>query len=231
MNEAGSHHKYDNNCNQDAVAYKDTDEYFAMALADGMSTCSNARTGAKIASDTLVNCFIEQSRCFFELNTEDNVKCLISRTLNELKKTARKESIDIEEYSSTLSGILIDKKRKKIFYFNLGDCLIMATKKEKCSIISMPSDSRNYCCSTTTEDAEVSVSAGIKDMQDIRSVVICSDGAWRLMYERIRLYDHIRETLINCDYNNLKDILAKSDRFDDCSFISVKIGKSGKPAA
>lgn len=220
MNEAGIRHKCSSLFNQDAITYKENEKYFVMALADGISACKNSRQGARVTCDALAECLMEQSEYFFKKNQRENVLCIIGRILHELEKTARKGTKNISDYSSTSAAVLIDKKRKKMYYFNLGDSLIMATKEDKCSVVSMPSDSRNGCYSTTTANAEFVVDTGIIDIHDINSIVICSDGAWRLMYENTKLYTDVRKRLIKCDYNSLKDTLMNKERLDDCSFIS-----------
>lgn len=225
MSEAGLHHNFDSNSNQDAVTYRENEDYFAMVLADGISMCKSSGAGARLTCQVIVNCLMEQAGCFFKSDADTNIICLIHRTLHELKKLAAAEGNPLEDYSSTAACVLLDKKTGRMFYYSLGDSLILSTREGGCRVVAMPADSRHGCYCTTTRDVQSTVSCDIINTAHINSVMICSDGAWRLMYERARLKDQVRSMLIDCDYQGLRDTLIKEERYDDCSFISVDLSE------
>jgi len=225
MSEAGSFHDFDNTKNQDAVMCKKNRNYCVMVLADGVSACSKSGRGASIACDAVAEYLLRNSERFFEMQQHETSEHLISHILTKLKDEAAKNGFALEEYSSTVACILYNRNTGKMLYFSLGDSMIMATKADGCSVVAMPGDSRNGCCVTTTNNASLMAKVGVVDTEQINSVMICSDGAWHLMYNRNRMYQSVKQVLIEQDYAKLKEVLKNQERFDDCSFISVDLKK------
>lgn len=226
MSLAGRHHNFNNACNQDSVMYSENKRFCAMVLADGVSSCSESAKGAEIVCSALTQYLLKHGERLFCMQNYEIAGCITSHILYKLDMTSKKEmKNDINEYSSTVACILCDRKTRKMLYFSIGDSLIIATKCNKCSIVAMPSDSRNGCYVTTTENVSSLAKVGIIETDEINSVIICSDGAWRLMYSRNRLDQNIKSLLIAQNYSGLKNILIKKERYDDCSFISVDLNE------
>lgn len=220
---AGKHHNYKSENNQDAILYKRNDKYCAMVLADGVSTCEQSKTGASIACEAVTEFLLQHSERLFCMKEQDTASSLISKVIYHLKAVADKQHHSIEEYSSTLACVLYDREKNKMLYFSVGDSLITATKDDKCYIVAMPADSRNGCCVTTTLNAASMAKVGIVETDDISSVMICSDGAWHLMYKRNRMQQSIKETIVSHEYDRLKEMLLEKERYDDCSFITMDL--------
>lgn len=220
---AGKHHNYENENNQDAIQFMQKGKFCAMVLADGVSTCSQAKYGAETACKAVVDFLLQHAERFFNMNERDTADSLIAHILYELRMAAEKAHKKVEEYSSTLACILVDRSRHRMFYFSIGDSLITATKNDKCYIVAMPADSRNGCCVTTSFNAVTMARTGIIDTDNIQSVMISSDGAWHLMYQRNRLLQPIKAMILNKDYEKLKETLLEQERFDDCSFITIDL--------
>ena len=215
----GRHHEQ----NQDFFLFDKSRTYCAMVLADGVSTCSKSGKGAETVCHAVTEYLLQHGKRFFAMDSQEATNYLLDYILFKLKQTAEQESALLEEYSSTMACILVDRYQNQMLYFSIGDSLILAAKEDKCSVVAMPSDSRNGCCVTTTFNASAMAKAGKIDTKNIHSVIICSDGAWHHMYHRNRLNPLVKETLIHQDYEQLKDFLMEKDRFDDCSFISVNL--------
>lgn len=215
----GKHHEY----NQDFILFDKNRSYCAMTLADGVSTCSKSRKGAEAVCYAVTEYLLRHGKRFFAMDSQEAVNCLLEYILFKLRQITEQESSLIKEYSSTMACILVDRYRNQMLYFSIGDSLILATKEDRCSVVAMPSDSRNGCCVTTTFNASTMAKVGKIDTEHIQSIIICSDGAWHLMYNRNKLNPLVKEILINQDYDKLKNFLMKKDRFDDCSFISVNL--------
>lgn len=215
----GRHHKQ----NQDKILFEKNRSYCAMVLADGVSTCSKSGKGAETVCYAVTEYLLKHGKRFFTMESQEAATCLLDYILFKLKQIAEQESALLEEYSSTMACILVDRYRNQMLYFSIGDSLILAVKEDRCNVVAMPSDSRNGCCVTTTLNASAMAKVGKLDTEHIQSVIICSDGAWHLMYHRNRLIPLVKETLIHQDYDHLKDILMEKDRFDDCSFISINL--------
>lgn len=215
----GKHHT----TNQDYIASGKNRSYCAIVLADGVSTCTRSGKGAETVCHAVTDYLLQNGKRFFDMACQEGIHCLLSYVLFKLKEVAAQETADIADYSSTMACVLLDRYHPQMLYFSIGDSLILATKEDRCSVIAMPSDSRNGCCVTTTRNASAMAKAGKLTTENIHSVVICSDGAWHLMYNRNRLQPAVREILIHQNYDQLKELLLEKDRFDDCSFISVNV--------
>ena len=59
------------------------------------------------------------------------------------------------------------------------------------------------------------------DTDGIESVVICSDGAWRQMYNKNKLKPEVFDLLVKNEYDGVKEFLIGQNCFDDYSFISL----------
>jgi serine/threonine protein phosphatase PrpC len=141
----------------------------------------------------------------------------------ELKQHADGISCPVEECSSTVASVLVDKRKKRMLCFNLGDGIILATGNGKCKVLSMPEDSSSGCCVTTTRRAASMASVGMHNLDAIDSIVICTDGAWREMYAKNRLKPEVAQILTNNEYDALGEYLNSQNCFDDYSFISLDI--------
>ena len=220
MSKKGRYHREKNLTNQDFVTGRETDRFIVLSLADGISACKYARNGAKIACNTAEEMLLNHGERFFSIGY-DAVHCILSKIKNEIEKQAKH---DIEQYSCTLICILYDKQTHKIFYFSFGDSLIMAIEKDRCKILAQPFDSRNGIPSITSRFAENIAHAGVTDA-NFESLMLCSDGAWNLMYKRGSIDTEIKKILINKDFNALKSFLKEKNGFDDCSFIAVNLSE------
>ena len=150
---AGKHHNYELEYNQDAVLFDHNEEYCAMVLADGVSSCEQAKIGAETTCKSVASFLLEHAERLFSMGERETAGSLINHVLYSLKEIAHKSNKKVEEYSSTLACVLLDKNRNRMLYLSLGDSLITATKNNNCYVVAMPSDSRSCCCVTTTLNA------------------------------------------------------------------------------
>ena len=194
-----------------------------MVLADGVSTCEQAKEGAALACESVIEFLLQHSNRLFFMENQAIANSLISQVTYRLGTAAQQQNHGIEEYSSTLACVLFDRRSNKMLYFSVGDSLITAVKDSMCYIVAMPADSRNGCCVTTTLNAAADAKVGIIDVKGVSSVMICSDGAWRLMYRRTRMNPELEKLIVSQEYDKLREQLLEKDRFDDCSFILMDL--------
>lgn len=228
LSEAGRYHIDADGENQDAICHGHNKNFFVISLADGVSACKEAKNGAEIASTAITNLLLKKGEHFLEFDDGQIAEFVLSHILFELKQHAEKGSKDIEEYSSTVASVLVDKKKNRMLCFNLGDSIIMATDKGKCRVLAMPADSSSGCCVTTTRSATSMVSVKLLDASSIESIVICSDGAWRQMFDKNKLKPEVFKLLANNEYDGLRDFLATQECFDDYSFISLELRRKNR---
>lgn len=221
LSEIGTHHLDTLGENQDALCHAQNRSFCVISLADGVSTCKEAKSGAEIASRAITYLLFKKGERLMEFENEQIAEFTLSHILYELKQHADENSKDVEEYSSTVASVLVDKRKKQMLCFNLGDSIILTVSKDRCRVVAMPSDSSFGCCVTTTKGASSMVSIKRLDTDAIESVVICSDGAWRQMYNKNKLKPEVFEMLVNNEYDSVRDFLIGQNCFDDFSFISL----------
>lgn len=219
----GTLHIAANEENQDVIKFEQQNDYAVISLADGVSSCAEAKCGAEVASQAITNLLLKNSTFFFDLDEKQVAEFVIAHVLYELKQKAREADKDINEYSSTLASVLIDKKRERMLCFNLGDSLIMSIGNGKSRILSMPSDTLDGCCVTTTSNA-----AGMADVKKAKthqndSVIIFSDGAWQCMFMGNRPDTRVKAMLDASDTSGLREYLDAHECPDDHSFVCLNI--------
>ena len=215
--------------NQDYICSGKYGKNSVITLADGVSSCKESKTGAKITADTVTNLFLKKGELLQEYSEQDIANMTLVEVLYELEQAAGSDNREIEDYSSTIASVLHDKKNKRLMCMSLGDSLIIGTSGEDCYVLTSPYDSRKGCCVTTTQGAETQTQIRIIDDAEIDSVIILSDGAWRPLFERGSMKKDIRSMLAAEDYEELKNYLTEQNGNDDYSFITMDITrKSGK---
>ncbi len=227
----GEYHSEGNMDNQDVIQSGENDRFIVISLADGVSSCKRAKEGAELACREITSMLLKKGDYFLEFEPGQTAAFILSHIQYELKNKADEENADIEEYSSTLTSVLYDKEKKKLLFFNLGDGIILTANGSQCQVVSMPSDSTNGCCVTTTENAEKTVSVKVTDAGRLDSIIICSDGAWRQLFENGRLIPEAADDLKKGDFNDLKTFMEGKARYDDSSFISMDLGRKMRESA
>ncbi|MGN0484738.1 MAG: protein phosphatase 2C domain-containing protein [Lachnospiraceae bacterium] len=228
MSHMGRYHAEMNGENQDAICSGTEKDITVISLADGVSTCKEARIGAKIASEAITNLFLKKGKQFLEYEPQNIAAFTLSHILHQLNRQASEDAENVDEYSSTLASVLVDKKKGKILSFCLGDSMILAIGKEKCSVLSMPSDSSSGCYVTTTKQVSEMAQVKVCDLGLMESIVICSDGAWKQMFCKNRLKPEVKDLLIHFEYEALEEFLMKQDCYDDYSFVALDIRQKNR---
>ncbi len=208
--------------NQDAVLSGESGRFLALALADGMSSCRAAEAGAHTACRVAVDLLLAHGSRFLTFSGHKTAALLLTQILSELAALAGGDGMALEDYSSTLACVLLDKEAGRAVHCNVGDSLILAAGEHGCRVVAMPDSRRDGCCATTTAGAAGQARAGSFDTGAYHSILLCSDGAWRLMYEKNRLYPAVRRLLLRGDYGGLGGYLDNQDCRDDCTFLSFE---------
>ncbi len=217
----GSYHTNVNGENQDAIYCGQNNNCFVISLADGVSSCLKSRTGAEIASRSITDLLVNKGTSLLNYGNEQIADFVLSHIFYELDKEATHDEKDVKEYSSTIASVFIDRKKGEVLCINLGDSIILGIEDGKCRVLAMPADSTSGCCVTTTTNAHIFASVSRYEEKVFESIVICSDGAWKSMYEKNKLKPLIGRILVEKDYNGLASFLSEQDCYDDSSFISL----------
>lgn len=221
LSDIGTYHREMGGENQDVISKKEGERYSVISLADGVSTCSRAKTGAAIASAAVANLFFKNASFFLKFDKRQIAEYTLSHILSELTQQAKTDITELSEYSSTIASVLYDHVTRKLLFFNLGDSIIIAVENGKCKIVSMPSNSMNGCCVTTTDGAIESIHTGVIEAASLDVIIICSDGAWHHMFDKNKLKPAVAAMLCDKAFNELANYLSAQRCYDDYSFISL----------
>ncbi len=148
---------------------------------------------------------------------------ILEQVIFKLKQQAQQDAIPVEEYSSTLAGVLVDCRTGTIFCINLGDGMILANQGGRCLILAQPSDSRNGCYVTTTRDAVSTIRTFKRQADDLHAILLCSDGAWLHLYQNGRLNPMVEGLILQGDFVGLQRFLEQQQCQDDCSFLALTL--------
>jgi len=225
----GEYHRETSGENQDCTCSMQHDGNTVITLADGVSTCPMAKEGARTAADALARLMAEKGSLLTGLESERIAGIAAAQVLFELKRKAGREGRAVEDYSSTIAGVLFSRENGKLLCYSLGDSIIIAVSGGRCRILAKPCDSSDGCCVTTTKESEKEAVVRVIDSKGIDSVVICSDGAWRMMFDKNRIRNEVKDILTAGDYELLGDHLSACGGYDDSSFIAMDI-KDGRAA-
>ena len=206
---------------QDYTCFEEGPRYLVTVLADGVSTCPDSYEGAKVCCEALKAILFAKADYFFEFDTDKIKDLVMSHVLYELRKHVELKSGTIEDYSSTLAGVLYDKKEERYITLSVGDSLIVGSGFGKCEILSMPYDSTSGCPATTTNNVLEVTEVKISDSANYETITIFTDGAWRELYDRNNMKENVKSALISGDFKCIEDLLTTSEPFDDSSFITA----------
>lgn len=213
----GEYHKQRGECSGDVVRGVDNGEFAVLTLADGVSTCRYGADGASLVSACAMDYVYNQ----FFLNGS-LPKGWPVYMLNLLKKrlyeVVNNDKSSYKEYSTTLMVIVIDRSNGIMYYCNIGDSILIAINDDKCPIICMPQGDKNGCPVITTDGLENNIMSGDMNLADVNNIMMCSDGMWRMMYNRNTLKPEIKNFLLSGNYSRIVEYANFSDNIDDCSF-------------
>ncbi len=223
----GQHHLSRDEENQDIICHDRNDRFAVITLADGVSSCKKARVGAEIASRAITHLFLENGPSFMQMSATALVHHALNCVLYQLRAQAQKDGLPVEEYASTLSSVLIDRDKKELRYFHLGDGMILGLWQGRCRTLALPSDCTEGCYVTTTRNVAHTVATAQMAWESMSGIMILSDGAWRQMVHRGRLLPQVKKLLDDGDYAGLNQYLTQAVGFDDCSCICLQLDKEG----
>lgn len=221
----GIYHRQRKESSGDIVRGLDNGEFAVLAMADGVSNCKCGVEGAGIVSAYAMDYVYNQYSTFRFLPKEWPVFMLnlLKKKLNIVAENNRNL---YEEYSTTLMVLIIDRARGIMHYCNIGDGILMAIGERKCPIICMPQGGESGCPVITTEGIEKMMVSGEMNLDDVNSVMMCSDGVWRMMYSHNTLKPDIKEILLRENYVEFGEYIKMSHSTDDCSFAFLDVRRA-----
>lgn len=190
-----------------------------MALADGVSTCPKGGAGAAVTAETLAQLLTDKKAFFFSAEKATAAQNIMDVILERLTAKADGDGCSVGDYASTAAAVMTDGTH--LLCLSLGDSLILGICRDGCRVLCQPADSTDGLCATTTRGAGRELQLLRTDCADLDAVVLLSDGAWRLLYEKNRLKPEAEALLRKSDFLQLQTYLQSMGPQDDCSFIAL----------
>lgn len=221
----GEYHNFDPMQNQDALCIAQDERYIVLTLADGVSSCRQAKAGATIACQALNDLLLHHASLLFSMEEGQITDLVLMQIHHCLKQQADKDRQDVTEYSSTLAGVLVDAQSHQVLLIQLGDSIILGTAGDKTQVLAAPADSRYGCPVTTTQNVEKTMTVNTLDWGELDSILLCSDGAWRYLFQQNIVKPEVNNWLLHRRYDCLEEYLSQQHCFDDNSFMAVDLTK------
>jgi serine/threonine protein phosphatase PrpC len=213
----GRLHKERGLLNQDVIKYSETEDLVLGVLADGVSAAKFGGQGALIATETVADFLLKNSKSLFSIN-EEHLKNII---LNEVQSALSRQAVEgnVEDYASTLVFASFQKSTNKLMLFSLGDSMIYLFSSQGCT--PFENNTRKELRFTVSEDALKSTEFKIVPTEDIKGVMLCSDGAWRTMYSDGMMLPSLLKAGETFELEAFKEHFEKQDCLDDMSVIML----------
>ncbi len=228
FSKAGKYHNNESERNEDVIQSGENNNFSVITLADGVSTCKNAKEGAKVASEAITELFLRKGEHFLSFEKETIAYHCILHILHKLRETTERTKEVIDAYSSTIASVVLDKQNNQLMYFNLGDGLILSTRDDEFHILARPSCSSLGCPVTTTKNAWGVVDTEIIDLDGMNKVWIFSDGAWKQLMDRNTFKPEVKEWIRKNDHKSIEKYLENRNGLDDYSFIILDVGEASR---
>lgn len=205
--------------NQDYASFKENDNFICLALADGVSNEEKSKAGAKIAVDSILDILVEKGNFFFEFDNNTAITIIMEHIIFELKKESCVAGRCVNDYSSTLTAVLIDKRNRNSILVNLGDSIILGKRDNEVNQLSISSCTIYGTCVTTTKNAQAAVYLEVMSLTNYAAVMLLSDGLWKNMVKDkwLRNVGEMVSGDINLDM--LQDYIETKDFTDDATAI------------
>ena len=220
----GSTHRKNNEPNQDSVSCNQTNRFFVISVADGVGSCASAYEGALLAARCATETLSENGASAF------SPELLLGAVAETLKKQSEMTKKPLPDFSSTLASVVWDRQENKLFYLSLGDSLLLTVSRSgKCRILSEPCDSTDGIPTTTHRNPAFYTQSRMLCADDIETVLILTDGAWRPMFYRTKMRKELQDAIENGDFAYILSFLEKADVSDDAS-VAILSRHSCQPA-
>ena len=217
----GLYHETTNGKTGDIIHCVDNGRFVALAMADGVSCCKCGNHGAEIASRIAVEYICSQygAMKLLPLRWTDTV---VRRIRQKLESESIMDGNDIQDYSSTLLAVLVDREQGLLYYCNIGDGILMTVQQQRCPIISMPHIGMGECPVVTTKNIERVIDSGRVSLHGIDHILICTDGAWKLIYQNSILKPCVKKYLLSGAFQKVIEYIETAENVDDSSIAIIE---------
>lgn len=218
ITESGAFHKRQQEMSQDIVKVFENDRIEIVAVADGVSTCSRSRQGALIAVDETI-LFIRSQYDRITMLPDGWTATLVRRIQRKLLGRAALVRAAYEDYSTTLMVAVREKQDNKLFWFSIGDGLILLEKDNCFRIVSRYTGSGRGCPVITTKGIDTFIQEHTLHLSDNQSVLLMTDGAWEHLIPSRYISNTVQDELTGMDFKTISESIQSKNPEDDWSVV------------
>lgn len=227
----GISHKQSDLVCQDRTYVMENEIISVIALADGAGSYAHSEEGAELITYEISKFMLENYSLLF--NDENNIIEIIkNQIIDRLTEYAQEKNYELDDLSSTLLLVAIDKINKTFITIHIGDGVIGVNRKSELLLLSdsQNGDSPNMTFMTTSENLERYLRVQKAELEsDINGFVLLSDGGAHVLFDHQakmftknahKIVDHAisgRMTLELLDSFTNEYLVQKCKVFDDCS--------------
>lgn len=228
----GTSHIKDNAPCQDVASFFVTNNNCTIVLADGAGSAKYSEIGAKLACESIISIFKNDSESVFDMDISKLRIKLIHGIRTRLGMRAKKYSQSKHEFASTL--LFISIMNEQYIAGHIGDGVIGALQKdESFELISKPENGEfaNTTYFTTSDNYRCHFRLYKGNVSQYKALFLMSDGAAECLYHKkeksfasaIQIFSswidsHEMEEVNKALYENMLNMFPIHTS-DDCSFI------------
>lgn len=220
--QTGLSHIQNHQPNQDVVLNYTNSTVSILGLADGQGSKKMSAVGGQVVLEH-VAAFIDRvgMDSIMSYRYKDELVYDIMRVIREcLQEKAETSNIDIDDLSSTLVLIAIDKTSGRFVTMHLGDGIILGVRNESIIFISSPDNgvTSQYTWLTTSQGALNHLRINYGDVADYDRIILVSDGAYDICHGK-RVQHRARHLLLSAKQNDIIEYMLRSQHEDDATII------------
>lgn len=219
----GSRHRQNQHPCEDVVLVRATQDYLFCGLADGQSGTRYGAEGGRVCLNAVFDHIaLEGIKSFFDAPFPDELPCAIVKSFRgKLLPLAKKRSVSLREFASTLLAIIIDLKTGKYMLIHLGDgSAISIPNTGEPTVISVPDSglSSYHTWLTTSDNAVSHLRVRFGSLDNRKRILIITDGATCFCKNRDIPW-RIKDLLKNGSQQEICEYLMLSEPIDDATCI------------
>ena len=229
MTNTGKRHRRIGEACQDAACVDRGGRFIAAAVADGVSSCREAKKGAEIVSAAAVEVLLHHAERLFQNDTETVRGTVMKYVRYRLKMEAEANQAAVEDYGCTLVCVLIDLNQKRMLYLSTGDSGIITLGEstvwtENREIYAM--DPNKPIVTVATDEDFSATNCRVVDLWCVQQVILCSDGFWRPLAAEKGLTETAEKLLLQKDDQATAAFFEKTDPEDDYTWVTIDLSRA-----
>lgn len=217
----GSYHLSRGAACQDAVRYGVYEDFAVAAAADGASACEHAGEGAEIACRAFVDLAAREQARLFGFSDRKLAYLLTEHILYFLEAETGKRGGALQDYASTITGAVMERKTGNAILVNLGDGAVYQAGAAFVTQLLPPVRFGGRPCLTTTKGAHQAMAVRRTGVLLGEGLFLCTDGLLEALRGERSRAARLLAAMESLRTETLRSILDAADTVDDCAWAAI----------